>query len=70
MRGMTTPTTIEEAILQTALNPKAASTDKGKVESHDLGDLIDAARHEAANTASSRNHFGLRIVKVDFPGAG
>ena len=67
---MATPTSISDALEQTALNPKSASTDKGKVESQDIGDLLDVLRHESAQTSASKNHFGLRIVKVDFPGAG
>lgn len=67
---MATPTTIADALEQTALNPKSASTDKGRVESHDLGDLLDVQRHESANSAASKNHFGLRFVKIEAPGAG
>ncbi len=67
---MATPTTIEDALEQTALNPKSASTDKGKVEAHSIGDLLEALGHEAANTAASKNHFGLRMVKLKAPGAG
>ncbi len=67
---MATPTTIADALTQTALNPKSAGTDKGRVESHDIGDLLDALGHESANTAASKNHFGLRMVKLEAPGAG
>ena len=67
---MAAPTTIEEAIEQTALNPKAASTDKGKVEAQPIGDLLDAQGRESANAAASKNHFGLRMVKLEAPGAG
>ena len=67
---MTTPTTIADALERTALNPQIVSTDKGRVESHDIDQLIAAARHESAGTAASRNHFGLRIVKLEAPGAG
>ncbi len=67
---MATPTTIDEALEQTALNPKSAATDKGRVESHSIGDLLEALGHESANTAAGRNHFGLRMVKLKAPGAG
>jgi hypothetical protein len=67
---MATPETIEDALEQAALNPKVVSTDKGRVESHDLSDLLAAAEHEAAQTAVSRNHFGLRMVKLEPPGGG
>jgi hypothetical protein len=67
---MAAPTTIADALEQTALNPKSASTDKGRVESHDLGSLREALRHESAQTGASKNHFGLRTVRLEAPGAG
>ncbi len=67
---MATPTTIADALERAALNPKVVSTDEGRVESHDLDQLIAAQRHESAQTAASKNHFGLRIVKLEAPGAG
>ncbi len=67
---MATPTTIEDALERTALNPKSVSTDKSRVESHDIGDLLDVLRHESANSAASNNHFGLRVVRLEAPGAG
>ncbi len=67
---MATPVTIADAIEQTALNPKSAGTDKGRVESQDIGDLLDAVGRESAQTAASKNHFGLRMVKLIAPGAG
>jgi hypothetical protein len=67
---MATPTTIADALEQTALNPKSASTDKGRVDSQDIGSLLEALRHESAQTAASKNHFGLSIVRLEAPGAG
>ena len=67
---MATPTTISDALEQTALNPKSAGTDKGRVESQDIGDLLDVLRHESANSAASMNHFGIRVVHLEAPGAG
>ncbi len=67
---MATPTSIADALEQTALNPRSASTDKGRVEAHNIGDLLAALRHETAQTAAGKNHFGLRIVKLEAPGAG
>ena len=67
---MTTPTTIADALDESARNPKSVSTDKGRVESHDLNDLIAARNHEAATNAAGKNHFGLRFVKLEAPGAG
>ena len=67
---MATPTTIADALEQTALNPKSASTDKGRVESHDINSLLAARRHEAADSAAAKNHYGFYIVKIEPPGAG
>ncbi|NQT12905.1 MAG: hypothetical protein HQ582_09150 [Planctomycetes bacterium] len=67
---MATPTTIADALEQAALNPKSASTDKGRVDGHDINSLLAALRHESAQAAASKNHFGLRIVKLEAPGAG
>ena len=67
---MATPATIADALEQTSLNPKSASTDKGRVESHDISSLLAALNHEAAQTAASKNHFGLRLIKLEAPGAG
>jgi hypothetical protein len=67
---MATPTTIADALEQTALNPKSARVDNNRVEAHDIGDLLEALRHESAQSAASKNHFGLRMVKIEAPGAG
>ena len=67
---MATPTTIEDALEQAALNPKSVATDKGSVTARNIGDLLQALGHESANTAASKNHFGLRLVKIEAPGAG
>lgn len=68
--GMATPTTIADALEQTALNPKSASTDKGRVESHDINSLLAARRHEAANAAAAKIHCGIQLFKAESPGAG
>jgi hypothetical protein len=67
---MATPTTIADALEQTALNPKSAGTDKGTVTAHGIASLLEALRHESAQSAASKNHFGLRTVKLESPGAG
>ncbi len=67
---MATPTTIADALEQTALNPRSAGTDKGRVESQDILSLLAVLRHESAQSAAAKNHFGLRIVKLEAPGAG
>ena len=67
---MATPTTIADALERAALNPQVVSTDKGRVESHDLDQLLAVQRQQSANTAASKNHFGLRMAKIEAPGAG
>ena len=67
---MALPTTIADALESTALGPKAVSTDKGRVESHSIADLLAARQHEAATTAAAKNHLGLRFIKLESPGAG
>ena len=67
---MATPTTIEDALERTALNPKSVGMDKGRVEAHKIGDLLAALRHESAQAAASKNHLGLRFLKIESPGAG
>ncbi|MHC4704872.1 MAG: hypothetical protein ACYTFQ_30355, partial [Planctomycetota bacterium] len=62
---MATPATIAAALDAAARNPKAVSTDKGKVESHDIGSILAALRQESAATAVGKNHFGLRFVKIE-----
>jgi len=67
---MALPTTISDALDEAARSPKSVSTDKGRVEAHDLSSLLAALQHESAQTAASKNHFGLRFVKLEAPGAG
>ena len=67
---MALPTTIANSLDEAARGPKSVSTDKGRVESHSLDDLIAARNHEAAQTAAGKNHFGLRFVRLEAPGGG
>jgi len=67
---MATPSTIADALDVAARNPKVASTDKGRVESHDIKSLMEALQHESAQTAAAKNHLGLRFVRLEAPGGG
>lgn len=67
---MAAPTTIEDALLQTALNPRSVATDKGRVESHSIRDLLSALNHEAASDAAPKNHLGFTFIRLESPGAG
>jgi hypothetical protein len=67
---MATPTTIAEALERTALNPRVGATDKGRIESQSLLELLEVLRHDAGQDAAAKNHFGLRSVRLESPGAG
>jgi hypothetical protein len=67
---MALPTTIADALEQTALGPKSVFTDKARVEMHDLQSLIAARNDAAAQTAAGKNHLGLRLIKLQSPGGG
>lgn len=67
---MAAPTTIEEAILQTAVQAKRVRRDDMEVEQHSLKDLIAAAEYLDSGGAASQPHFGLRMTKLVPPGTG
>ena len=67
---MATPTTIADALEQAALNPHSAGTGTSWVRGQNLVQLLEVLRHERAQTAVSKNHLGLRMVKLKAPGAG
>jgi hypothetical protein len=62
--------TIAGAIEETAKGPARVTVDGTTVEAQKIADQIAAAKHAASNTAAGRNHFGLRFVKLEPPGAG
>lgn len=67
---MATPDNIEDAISLVATGPKRTKVKGTEVEEHDLDQLIRADNHIAGKTAGSRNHLGLRFIKIIPPGAG
>lgn len=63
---------LSDKIAETASGPRRVRTDAGEVESHDLGQMIEADKYLAAKNAmnsgnSSRR--GLRFNKLIPPGA-
>ena len=62
--------TIEEQILETALSPAEVAVDDQRVKGQPLADLIKAADRAKAETATSRNHVGIRLCRLEAPGAG
>lgn len=62
--------TIQDAIEETAKGPAQVSIDGNTMTAQKIADQIAADRYLAAQQAASRNHFGLRFVKLQPPGAG
>ncbi len=63
--------TIREAIEENAkAGLKSASVDGNSATALDIAQQIEADRYLADKTAAGRNHFGLRMVKLQAPGAG
>jgi len=62
--------TVTEHIEETALSPKSVTVDGKNVQSHEISELIEAAKFGAAQTAATKAHFGLRFSKIVPPGAG
>lgn len=66
-----TPTTIEEAIEQVALNMVSSQSENGRsIQFLSIDDMIKADRHKAAKTAATRPHYGMRMSKAKPPGGG
>ena len=62
--------TIQDAIEETAKGPAQVSADGTTVSAMDIAKQIEADRYLAAKTAATKNHFGLRFVRLEPPGAG
>jgi len=67
---MAAPTTVSEAVEQSALGPKRVQVRGDSVEQHSIEDLIKAARYLSGETAATKTTFGLRFTKLVPPGAG
>lgn len=51
MSSIPTPSQISDAIAQAATEPKRVTADGISTEMHDIGELVKAAEHVAANAA-------------------
>lgn len=60
---------LSERVEEVANNPLRVKGDAGEVESHNLEDLVEAARYVDAAAASQRKTRGLRFTKLVPPGA-
>lgn len=67
---MTTPATVSNAIDQNARGPRRVQVGSQSVEQHSIQDQIEADKYAKSQTASSRNHLGLRFIQIVPPGAG
>lgn len=61
---------IEDQLLETALSPAEVAVDDQRVKGQPLADLIKAADRAKAATSAGSNHFGIRMVRLEAPGAG
>lgn len=60
---------IERAIRRVASGPAHYTIGDVTATEHSLRELIEADRYLASKRAASRNHLGLRFVKLRPPGA-
>lgn len=60
---------LEQSIRDNAAGPKRAQGDSGSVEQHGLADQIAADRYLAGKEATKKKGLGLKLVKLEPPGA-
>lgn len=60
----------DDELEKLAKNPKSATVDGVSATAQDVDAIIKIQDRAAAKTAASRNHFGLRLAKIEPPGAG
>ena len=61
---------LSDRIEQLALRPKRMTVDGVSIEQPSIQEVVEAQKALDAQTASSRNHQGLRFQKIIPPGAG
>ncbi|MBT9156524.1 MAG: hypothetical protein DDT37_01510 [Firmicutes bacterium] len=61
---------LENVIQKTATEPASVSVDGSSVTAQRVADQIKADRYLDGQRAVTKNHFGLRFVKLEPPGAG
>lgn len=60
---------LAETIETLATSPSKASGDGGSVEMPKIGEVIEAKRDKASDTAAAKGHRGLRFSQLVPPGA-
>ncbi len=63
------PDELEQAIKDNAAGPAKASVDGQSVEQHGLRDQIEADRYLASKEATRKKGLGVKLVKLEPPGA-
>lgn len=63
------PTTIAEAILEAALNPKSVFVDGERVEARSIDELIKAEQHANAKEVAALGGWPLKRFKISPPSA-
>jgi len=63
------PDELEQAIKDNAAGPAKASVDGQSVEQHSLRDQIEADRYLAGKEATRKKGLGVKLVKLEPPGA-
>jgi hypothetical protein len=63
------PDELEQAIKDNAAGPAKASVDGQSVEQHALRDQIEADRYLSGKEATRKKGLGVKLVKLEPPGA-
>ncbi|MFG0243636.1 MAG: hypothetical protein ACF8R9_12690 [Phycisphaerales bacterium JB054] len=63
------PEELEQAIKDNAAGPAKAAVDGQSVEQHALRDQIEADRYLAGKEATRKKGLGIKLVKLEPPGA-
>ena len=64
------PDDVRQAITDSAKGPAKAAVDGQSVEQHALRDQIEADRYLAGKEATRKTGLGVKLVRLEPPGAG
>lgn len=63
------PENMENQLRESASSPRRASGDSGSMEQHSLKDQIELDRYLESKKAVRKKNLGIRITKLEPPGA-
>lgn len=63
------PESMDNQLRESASSPRRASGDSGSMEQHSLKDQIELDRYLESKKAVRKKHLGIRITKLEPPGA-